>query len=130
MPDDSAALCLAARSLAKIARIWGDETVGNIPQLKEDKKAVTRARCCLFFTYSINCYRGGALSPDDIKALLQSVVLAHHNHLLGDDDAKDSEKNKQIERQTVMAACVLTRRLHEIIAIVKRDLEIPTGQFS
>ena len=127
MSDDSAALCHAARSFAKIARIWGDETVENIPQLKEEKKAATRARCCLFFTYSINCYRGGALSPDDIKALLQSVVLAHHNHLLGDDDTKESEANKQIERQSVMAACVLTRRLHEIISSVKRDLEIPSG---
>ena len=127
MPDDSAALCRAARSFAKIARIWGDETVGNISQVKAEKKAVTRARCCLFFTYSINCYRGGALSPDDIKALLQSVVLAHHNHLLGDGDTKKSVTSKQIERQRVMAACVLTRRLHEIISAVKRD---PTGLFS
>lgn len=95
----------------------------------EEKKSATHARCCLFFTYSINCYRGGILSPDDIKALLKSAVLARHNRLLGDDDAKNDDMSKQIERQTVMAACVLTRRLREIIACINKDIEIPKGQF-
>ena len=123
MQDQSrrAALYSASRSFAKIARSWGDETAANIPYSKEENKAAMRAECCLFFTYAILCHRGGTLSLEDTKLLLQSLVLARHNRILDDDNGKSSVTNEQIERLTTTSACLLARRSHEMMKAINGD---------
>ena len=120
--SSSAALCSASRSFAEIARKWGDETAADIPLSKEENKAAMRAQCCLFFTYAVLCHRGGNLSSEDVKLLLQSLVLARHNRLLDVDKEKDSETNEQIERLTTMATCLLARRSREVMYAIFIDI--------
>ena len=103
-----------ARSFGAIALTWARE---EIESANSSKVPQLRARRCIFSMYAIICHGAGELSPADVSALCEAVLLADYSRLFEDPSPLDAV----VQELTVVSHEVLARRLPELLRALDAD---------